>query len=159
MKDLHSISSMTNANVLILFTHVYWHVLKAACHCLFKMNTSRMTVAFKWKKAWPVLITSLTHMLCQQNRTKWDQFRLDEAHLRESSFSKTLISGPQISCQSSAVHSHRIGEKAVPNKSTTCQSPIHPNTCSQLSTQEGTHLQAETCMNTRTQQSVNVSLD
>lgn len=74
------------------------------------------------KEAWPVLITRLTHMFCQKNGTKWDQFRLDAARLCESSFSKTLISGPQISCQSSAVDRHRIGEKAVPNKSTTCQS-------------------------------------
>lgn len=54
----------------------------------------------------------------------------DVARFRESSFSKTLISGPQISCQSSVLHRHRIREKAVPYKSTTCQSHAHTDMCS-----------------------------
>lgn len=52
-------------------------------------------------------------------------------HVSEWEFlSKALISGPQISCHSSAGDRHRIREKkAVPNKSTTCQS--HTQSCSQ----------------------------
>lgn len=97
--------------------------LKSSCHCVFETDIPGMIAAFMWKKkAWPVLITSLTHTFCQRSGTKWDQFRLDVARLRKSSFSKTLICGPQINCQSSAGDRHRIGEKAVPNKSTTCQS-------------------------------------
>lgn len=86
------------------------------------------------KKTWPVLITSLTHMFCQRNRTKWDQFGSDAACLSESSFSKTLISGPQISCQSSAVDRHRIGGKGSPQQINN-MSIKRGNVCSQTSTQ------------------------
>lgn len=93
-----------------------------------RTGVSGMTAAFvRGKRARPVLITGPTHMSCHRNGTKWDQFRSDATCLRESSFSKTLISGPQISCQSSAGDRHGIGEEAVPNKSTTRQSgaPTH----------------------------------
>lgn len=48
----------------------------------------------------PVLTAAATHMFCQRIGAKWDRFRSDAARLRESSFSKTLISEPQISCPS-----------------------------------------------------------
>lgn len=54
-----------------------------------------------------------------------DQFCLDVTCFRESSLSKTLISGPQISCQSSTTYRHRIVQEAVPDKSTTRQSCAH----------------------------------
>lgn len=108
---------------------------KSSCHCVFKnrylRDDDRLHVEeWKEKKAWPVLITRLARMFRQKNGTEWDRFCLDATLLRESSFSKTLISGPQISCQSSALDRHRIGEKAVPNKSTTCQSHTRTRACS-----------------------------
>lgn len=74
----------------------------------------------------------------------------DVARFRESSFSKTLISGPQISCQSSVLHRHRIREKAVPYKSTTCQSHAH----TVLMTQEGKQSLADACVTPPTWQRV-----
>lgn len=81
-------------------------------------------------------------MFRQWNRTKWDQFRLDVLRLRVSSFSKTLISGPQISCQSSAVDGHRTGEKSSPQQINN-MSIKHMLT---TSTQEVTHSRADACV-------------
>lgn len=75
-------------------------------------------------KARPVLITALTHMFRQSGGTKWDPILFGcGTSPGEFLFSKTLISGPQISCQS-----RRIAEETAPNKSTTCQSDTHTHT-------------------------------
>lgn len=63
-------------------------------------------------------------------------------------FSKTLISGPQISCQSSAVHRRGISEKAAPDKSTTCQS--HTQTLPHSHRHKRVN-SAGTCVNTQAQ--------
>lgn len=89
-------------------------------------------------KARPVLITALTHMFRQSGGTKWDPILFGcGTSPGEFLFSKTLISGPQISCQS-----RRIAEETAPNKSTTCQSDTHTHTHNpQQHTLENTHKQ------------------
>lgn len=107
-------------------SHMFSGMFKKAAVTVCTKQISRgWWVAFMWKKKKKLACPHYqpgTHVPSK----KWHQMGPVLFGCGTSServfFSKTLISGPQISCQSSAVDRHRIGEKAVPNKSTTCQS-------------------------------------
>ena len=94
---------------------------ESGCHCVFKTDISGMMVAFMWESLACPHYQPDTHVVSKKSPSNGTNSALMR-RIRKVPFSKTLISGPQISCQSSAVDRHRIGEKAVPNKSATCQS-------------------------------------